>query len=295
MWDESYIAVDWGTTNRRAWLLNPAGHVINSMEDSLGLMSIAPDGFDDAVAQIRNTLGAHPMLLAGMVGSDRGWRKAGYVTCPANASDLARDILWIEPMHTGIVPGVCQIACHADVMRGEEVQIFGAQLLTGLSGPASLCLPGTHTKWVQFDGGRINNFHTAMTGEIFQLLKTKSILAPQMEDDVVDGPAFQAGLNAANNDRGLLSNLFNVRASHLLNQSPAADASYASGLLIGSDVRAALEQSGPGTTLTLIGRRDLCDLYASALNAFGETCHIIDGADAFRAGITHIIQSFKAG
>lgn len=293
MWDENYIAVDWGTTNRRAWLLNRDGHVVDSLEDSLGLMSIAPDGFDDAVAQIRNTLGAHPMLLAGMVGSDRGWRKAGYVTCPANASDLARDILWIEPMHTGIVPGVCQIAGHADVMRGEEVQIFGAQLLSGFSGAASLCLPGTHTKWVQCDDGKINKFHTAMTGEIFQLLKTKSILAPQMEGNVVDGPAFQAGLNAANNDRGLLSNLFNVRASHLLNQSPVADASYASGLLIGSDVRAALKQSIPGTPVTLIGRRDLCDLYASALNAFGEKCHIIDGADAFRAGITHIIQSFK--
>lgn len=293
MWDENYIAVDWGTTNRRAWLVNRDGYVVDSLEDSLGLMSIAPDGFDDAVAQIRNTLGAHPMLLAGMVGSDRGWRKAGYVTCPANASDLARDILWIEPMHTGIVPGVCQIAGHADVMRGEEVQIFGAQLLSGFSGAASLCLPGTHTKWVQCDDGKINKFHTAMTGEIFQLLKTKSILAPQMEGNVVDGPAFQAGLNAANNDRGLLSNLFNVRASHLLNQSPAADASYASGLLIGSDVRAAMKQSIPGTAVTLIGRRDLCDLYASALNAFGETCHIIDGADAFRAGITHIIQSFK--
>lgn len=293
MWDENYIAVDWGTTNRRAWLLNRDGHVVDSLEDSLGLMSIAPDGFDDAVAQIRNTLGAHPMLLAGMVGSDRGWRKAGYVTCPANASDLARDILWTEPMHTGIVPGVCQIAGHADVMRGEEVQIFGAQLLSGFSGAASLCLPGTHTKWVQCDDGKINKFHTAMTGEIFQLLKTKSILAPQMEGNVVDGPAFQAGLNAANNDRGLLSNLFNVRASHLLNQSPVADASYASGLLIGSDVRAALKQSIPGTAVTLIGRRDLCDLYASALNAFGEKCHIIDGADAFRAGITHIIQSFK--
>lgn len=295
MWDENYIAVDWGTTNRRAWLLNTAGHVIDSFEDSLGLMSIAPDGFENAVAQIRDTLGAHPMLLAGMVGSDRGWRKAGYVTCPANASDVASDILWIEPMHTGIVPGVCQIIGYADVMRGEEVQIFGAQSISDLSANAFLCLPGTHTKWVQLDDGRISNFHTAMTGEIFHLLKTESILAPQMEGDVIDGPAFQAGLNAATNDRGLLSNLFNIRASHLLHQLPAADASYASGLLIGSDVRAALKQSIPGTPIILIGRRDLCDLYASAINAFGERCHIVDGAEAFRAGMTNIIQSFKTG
>lgn len=292
MWHAEYIAVDWGTTNRRAWRMDCNAQVIAEFADDLGLMAVPTDGFDSAAAEIRRHLGDHPMLLAGMVGSDKGWRHAGYVPCPADAKSLAASVLWIEPNRTGIIPGVCQTDGHADVMRGEEVQVFGAQSIATLSPDAVICHPGTHSKWIQMRDGKISRFHTAMTGEIFNLLKTQSILADQMAGEVSTNAAFKAGLQDARNGVSLLSGLFAVRARHLLQSLPVADASYASGLLIGSDVAAALKQMNIGTHITLIGRPDLTKLYASAIAAEGFTSAHIDGGQAFRAGIGSIIRNF---
>ncbi|MFN3621060.1 2-dehydro-3-deoxygalactonokinase [Sphingorhabdus sp.] len=290
MWHAKYIAVDWGTTNRRAWLIDSSGSVESEFKDHLGLMSVPKGGFDSAAADIRKQLGDYPMLLAGMVGSDRGWRQAGYVPCPADAALLAASILWVEPMRTGIIPGVCQTEGHADVMRGEEVQVLGAQAIASLSPNAIICHPGTHCKWIHLQNGRISRFQTAMTGEIFDLLKTHSILAAQMSDDVMYNASFQQGLKDARDGAPLLNALFAVRARYLLQAAPPADASYASGLLIGNDVMAGLMQAASGSHVTLIGRPDLCHLYARAIAASGCTSSFVDGGAAFRAGIDSIIR-----
>lgn len=295
MWQENYIAVDWGTTNRRAWRIDAKGDVADEFADQLGLMAVPPGGFESAAADIRKHLGDIPMLLAGMVGSDKGWHQAGYVPCPADAKSLAAGILWIEPMRTGIIPGVCQTAGHADVMRGEEVQVLGAQAIASLSPDALICHPGTHSKWIQLRHGRIDHFQTAMTGEIFSLLKSHSILAAQMDGEVADNTAFQAGLKDAHNGVSLLNALFAVRARFLLQALPLADASYASGLLIGTDVKAGLATTQAGDVISLIGRPDLCQLYGSAIKAAGFASNFVDGSEAFRAGIRSIIRQFNTG
>lgn len=295
MWHANYIAVDWGTTNRRAWLIGSNGEVESEFHDHLGLKSVPQGGFDSAAADIRRQLGDHPMLLAGMVGSDKGWRPAGYVPCPADARSLAASILWVEPMRTGIIPGVCQTEGHADVMRGEEVQVLGAQAITQLSPDAIICHPGTHSKWIHLKNARIGNFQTAMTGEIFDLLKTHSILAAQLGDDVNDNASFQEGLKDARDGVPLLNALFAVRARYLLQALPPADASYASGLLIGNDVMSGLTHAASGSHVTLIGRPDLCHLYARAIAASGCTSSFVDGGAAFRAGIGSIIRQMVTG
>lgn len=292
MWHANYIAVDWGTTNRRAWLIGNDGKVVNQFNDQLGLMSVPVGGFDVAAEDIRRQLGDHPMLLAGMVGSDKGWRQAGYVPCPADAKSLAACVLWIEQERTGIIPGVCQTEGHADVMRGEEVQVLGAQAIAGLSPDALICHPGTHSKWIQLRHGQMAGFQTAMTGEIFNLVSKQSILAAQMDGEVTDNISFQDGLKDARDGVPLLSALFAVRARYLLQALPLADASYVSGLLIGSDVHAGLRQAPTGAHITLIGRPDLCNLYASAIAAFGYSSSFVDGGAAFRAGIGSIIRHF---
>ena len=88
-WRNGFIAVDWGTTNRRAYRLDTAGGCESEFEDDQGILSIAPGGFPDAIAEIRRSLGDLPLLLAGMVGSNRGWVEAPYVPCPAGLDDLA--------------------------------------------------------------------------------------------------------------------------------------------------------------------------------------------------------------
>jgi 2-dehydro-3-deoxygalactonokinase len=291
-WQDGYIAVDWGTTNRRAWWIAAGGEIADSFEDDLGLLAVPEGGFPGAAATIRERLGDHPMLLAGMVGSNRGWRQAPYVPCPAGADALARQIAWVEPGRTGIVPGVCQAGeAGADVMRGEEVQVLGAVAL-GLARPDGLiCHPGTHAKWIRLAGGRIAQFRTMMTGEVFNLLRTHSILAPQLQGLVTPDEGFLVGVAAAFAGEDMLSGLFGIRARYLLDESVGEPASFASGLLIGSDVRAALVgDTASARAIVLIGRPDLCALYQAALAARDVSSSRIDGAEAFLAGIRRITE-----
>src|SRR5690348_11242933 len=125
-WAEGFIAVDWGTTNRRAYRLDASGKCVGEFEDGKGILAVGEGGFAAAVAEIRERLGDHPLLLAGMVGSNRGWQEAPYVPCPAGIDEIAKAVVW-PGEREAIVPGVCYHKNgRADVMRGEEVQLLGA-------------------------------------------------------------------------------------------------------------------------------------------------------------------------
>lgn len=288
-WREGHIAVDWGTTNRRAYAVDSEGCVTGRLEDARGLMAVGTGGFETAAAEIVAALGDRPMLLAGMVGSNRGWREARYVACPADADALVRGILWIERDRVGIVPGVCQRGdAGADVMRGEEVQALGA-VAASLAPPDGLiCHPGTHAKWIAMESGRIARFRTMMTGELFALLRGHSILADQLQGEVAASDSFAAGADDALQGGEILSSLFGIRARHLLGGG-RADAGYASGLLIGSDVRAGLKLNDEGL-VSLVGAPELCTLYSSAVMQAGREARVIDGEAAFLAGIHRITE-----
>jgi 2-dehydro-3-deoxygalactonokinase len=285
-WTQGYIAVDWGTTNRRAYAVKADGKVSGEFEDDRGLKSIPAGGFPAAAAEITARLGDRPMLLAGMVGSNKGWREAPYVPCPAGAADLAANLLWIEPGRIAIVPGVSQAgSAGADVMRGEEVQLLGAVASGLVGGEGLVCHPGTHAKWVLMEEGRIARFRTMMTGELFSMLSRHSILADQLKGEVAADGEFIAGARAGLAGTDLLASLFGIRARYLLGESDGDEASYGSGLLIGSDVRTGLGLAVSDAPVALIGRPDLCSLYAAALNEAGRETREADGATAFLAGI----------
>ena len=185
LWKQGFIAADWGTTNRRAYLIDAFGKCIDEFEDDKGILSVQSGGFPDAVRGIRDRLGDHPLLLAGMVGSNRGWIEVPYVRCPAGLADLALALVWPDEGRTAIVPGVSFAdADEADVMRGEEVQLLGAHTAGMVPADALVCHPGTHNKWARLVGGRIERFTTVMTGELFNLLRDRSILA-----DLLSGTA----------------------------------------------------------------------------------------------------------
>jgi 2-dehydro-3-deoxygalactonokinase len=225
-----------------------------------------------------------------MIGSDRGWRNVPYVPCPADAGALAAGVAWIDA-RTGIVPGVCQNDARApEVMRGEEVQIVGALADGTIPRDALVCCPGTHAKWAEIEAGRIARFATWMTGEVFALLTRHSILAPLLTGKAASGEDFAAGV-AASADGDALGDLFALRAGALLGCPRGEGASYASGLLIGAEVRAALMRFGDAAP-RLVGRPDLCALYAAALGQVRwealSLTHVIDGEAAFRGGIRAI-------
>jgi 2-dehydro-3-deoxygalactonokinase len=281
-WQEGYIAVDWGTTNRRAYRIEH-GQCRDNFADEMGVLAVPRDGFAAAASDIRKQLGDLPMLMGGMVGSDRGWRQAPYVECPAGVADLAKSVLWIDE-RTGIVPGVCQRGPSADVMRGEEIQLVGAVAAGTVPPDGLVCHPGTHAKWAKMDAGRIARFSTVMTGEVFALLRKHSILAADLEGDVSPGPEFDAGVAEGMTGEPPLAVLFRIRARRLLEGGSADTVSRASGILIGSEVAAAL-RSFPEKPVSVIGRPDLCQLYARALSIAGRDCSTVAGPVAFQSGM----------
>jgi 2-dehydro-3-deoxygalactonokinase len=293
-WKEGFIAADWGTTNRRAYLIDGAGDLTGEMEDESGVLAVAPGEFPAAVESLRAKFGDRPLLLAGMVGSNRGWVEVPYVPAPAGLADIAAGLCWVEPERTAIVPGIaCTIGGTADVMRGEEVQLLGAHA-AGLVGPDALvCHPGTHNKWVRLEEGRIGPFRTVMTGELFNLLREHSILADLLAAPVKIGAAFEAGARHGIANDDLTAELFSVRARCLLGKADRADAaSYASGLLIGSDVRIGLSSAPPGE-VAVLGRPELTRLFAAALAVAGREAKEIDGEQAFLAGARRIVEAME--
>lgn len=294
-WQDGYIAVDWGTSNRRAYRIDAGGALLASHADDRGVTDVPPGEFAAATAELRARLGDLPLLMAGMIGSSRGWREAPYVPCPADAPALAAATLWIEPGRTAIIPGVCQqVAAGPDVMRGEEVQVIGA-VAAGLMPPdAIVCHPGTHAKWIRMAGGAIAGFRTMMTGELFALLSQHSILADQLDETVTPDVAFLAGVDDGLAGAPLLSALFRIRAGALLGAGPPAGAARASGLLIGSDIREGLALFGSdAATIMLVGQPALTALYGAAIGRAGWPSLAIDGAAAFVAGVRTIAAQLR--
>jgi 2-dehydro-3-deoxygalactonokinase len=288
-WAEGFIAVDWGTTNRRAYRLDAEGNCVAEFEDDKGILSVPRGGFGDAVEEVRKRLGNWPLLLAGMVGSNRGWVEAPYVSCPAGLEELTASLVWPEDGLTAILPGV-SFTAEADVMRGEEAQLLGAYAGRLIPADALVCHPGTHNKWTRLRGGRIERFRTVMTGELFNLLREHSILADLLGGTAEPGRAFASGVRCGLSDACLTSELFKIRARVLLGQADPADApSFGSGLLIGSDVRAGLREGDDGEIIVM-GRPELTQLYSEAVRIAGRRSREVDGEQAFLAGAKRIAE-----
>lgn len=284
---QSFIAVDWGTTNRRIFDIDGAA-VTPLAEDDRGILNCTD--FAGEVAALRAR--GRPLLLAGMIGSNRGWVEVPYVRAPAGLAEIAAAVHWVEP-GIGIVPGVSfEDGTAADVMRGEEVQLLGA-LALGEIGDGLAAHPGTHGKWAEIEDGRIARFRTVMTGDLFAALKAKSILSDLLAHEAVTGAAFDAGVDHGLASGDLTAELFSVRARVLLGLGAKEDAaSYVSGLLIGNEVRIGLGRRRE-PIVPVIGTAALAERFAVALDRAGRTARIVDGEDAFVAGMIAIMGATR--
>lgn len=285
------LALDWGTSRLRAFLMQD-GAVIDERQSAHGIQHLpAPGltGFEHALAEIAGDWLQRwpqlPIVASGMVGSAQGWREAPYVRCPAALQDLAAHGVSVDSGFGRailIAPGVLfdvneqapACAPFPDVMRGEEIQIAGAlQRNPQWADRACIILPGTHSKWVWIENGRITRFATYLTGELFAVLSTHSILGRLMTAAAPeqDAAAFAMGLAAARSSRpGDLSHqLFATRTLGLTGRLPPSSlADFLSGLLIGHELRSGLAQlEDAAQPLLMIGTPELCQRYASALSA----------------------------
>lgn len=290
-----FVAVDWGTSSLRGALLDAGGNVLATQADARGILNVPAGGFDAVFAALfgewMQSDDTH-CLISGMAGSQQGWVEAPYCACPAGLDEVAAKVIAIR---TGdahdivIVPGLRdEHAGVPDVMRGEEVQIFGAMALTGLH-DGLFVLPGTHNKWARVERGHVTGFRTFMTGEFYALLSRQSILARTLDADApLDEPAFLAGVRQADNGHGLLHNAFGARTLALFSRMPKAGlASYLSGLLIGEELRS--QPLHHTAEVVLIGAPALTERYALALDASGTKTRSL-GAEATWAGLYALAQ-----
>lgn len=286
-----WIAVDWGTTNLRAFAMKDGAAIAEAVSED-GMGKLTRDGFEPALIRlIAPWLSAQaktPVIACGMVGSRQGWHEAPYRTTPCLPLDPTALVLvpTTDPRITmHIVPGLRQNK-PADVMRGEETQIAGALALTpGFDGV--FCLPGTHSKWVHVSAGEVVSFQTFMTGEMFALLSTQSVLRHGMSGAGWDDAAFDQGLSdALSRPERIAANLFSLRAEGLLTGLAAPQArARLSGLLIGIELAAA-KPYWLGQPIAIIGADALSATYARALTAQGNTPAIIPAADTVLAGLS---------
>ena len=288
------LAVDWGTSSLRGALLDPLGQVVEECVFPRGILTVPPDGFPGVFETcFGDWTKAEDILclIAGMAGSQQGWMQAPYCPCPAGFDEIASQLTWIQPGRIAIVPGLrCENNGMPDVMRGEEIQVFGALQLLAIQ-DALLVLPGTHSKWVNVQAGTIRNFSTFMTGEFYALLRQHSILARTLpeNDGAIDQDAFDRGVALALGGGSLLQTVFSVRTLSLFEAMPgAALPSYLSGLVIGEELRA--QQLTTGTSVILIGSDALTHRYERALAQRAVTVQRV-GAEATWRGLWALAQT----
>ncbi|GAB3764078.1 2-dehydro-3-deoxygalactonokinase [Ramlibacter monticola] len=266
------VAVDWGTSSLRVARIDGEGAVVEERRSPRGILGVPAGAFP---AVLRESCGdwldlpGALCLISGMAGSRQGWQEAPYCPCPAGFDELARALAWIAPGKIALVPGLSvDFLGTPDVLRGEEVQVFGAMDLLQLR-DGVFVLPGTHCKWVRVAEGRVLNFATFMSGEVYGLLRQHSILARSLpaEDGALDEAAFLRGVRHAQQARSILHGAFSTRTLALFDRLPQpALPSYLSGLVIGDELRT---HALHGLDVVLIGSPALTERYALALRGLG--------------------------
>ncbi len=286
-------AVDWGTSSFRLWLLDADGHLLAERRSADGMSACVPDKFESVLeghlAAVKAPPGL-PVVICGMAGSRQGWIEVPYCSTPVALSDIAPRAARVpvagRDIH--IVPGIAQRnAERPDVMRGEETQLIGA--VSSARANATVCMPGSHSKWVTVMGGTVQSFRTFMTGELYAAIRNHTILrhAGKGGDDAFDAAAFERGVRSALTEpQALTALLFGVRAGELLGYSgPLQAPSLISGLVIGTEIAAATQNLSAAESVSLVCSGTLADRYAAALAIAGRESATIDADTAVRAGL----------
>ncbi|MGW8392484.1 2-dehydro-3-deoxygalactonokinase [Pseudoduganella sp. HUAS MS19] len=291
------LGVDWGTSNRRAYVIGAQGSCLRKHEDALGALA-AQGHFAEALQGLRQQLDLDalvPVVMSGMVGSAQGWQEVAYLD---SSVPLARLPETLVPVGGApgcfIVPGYCYREHGSiDVMRGEEAQLLGAHLLQ--HGDGCYVLPGTHSKWVEVADGTIVRLTTFITGELYAALRASGTLAALMAEGHADADALRAGANRAQSAEALSHTLFEARARVVAGESSAGETrSYVSGLLIGTEFaarREAAPNAGSLPVLRLIASHELTAPYREVAQMLGYATELIDPDQAYCAALARFMET----
>jgi len=275
------IAIDWGSSSFRAYLMAPNGEILDEVASGDGIGSVAAGAYPATLKRlIGRWLEAHPslpVLASGMVGSRHGWREAAYVKCPAGPREVATQLTPVEAdgrrVHLAAGLSYVDEAAQPDVMRGEETEIFGV----ADSGARLIVLPGSHSKWAKVNGDRVVAFKTFVTGELFAALRDHTVAGAFAKAAPAESPgeAFALGVRrgaaavACEGKSGVIGLLFGARSLPLTGGLAEDDAGeYLSGLLIGAEIGEA-RRFFPGEEPHVAGAEALVARYLAAFEALG--------------------------
>jgi 2-dehydro-3-deoxygalactonokinase len=293
--DAAYVAVDWGTSSFRLWLIGRDETILAERRSGEGMTTAARTGFAAVLQSHLAAISAPedlPVLICGMAGAKQGWVEAGYLDTPAALSAIPAAAVRVPGVAADIriLPGLAQRDTAApDVMRGEETQLLGAAAELG-NGDHLVCMPGTHSKWVRLSAGKVEGFSTFMTGELFDAIAKNTILSHAVADAgaiAPDNAAFRAAVTRMVANPALAtSQMFSVRAGSLIaGLSPDDAKARLSGTLIGLEIAGALSLAAKNTPVTLVASGSLGMLYEQALAAAGLAPTVIDADAAVRHGL----------
>ena len=271
------VAVDWGSSRFRAYLLDENGNLLDRAENNQGIFCHNQGGYEETLyntcSQWLQQEPRIPILMAGMIGSRDGWVETEYLPCPVSIRSLGDNIMQVTDIHSHpvyIVPGISVFSSSTlpEVIRGEETQIFG---ILNQSADKNLlaCVPGTHSKWIRVENNQIIRFSTFMTGEVFATVRHCGSISSLLDECDFDKNSFLEGICVSQSDGGLLHHLFSIRARSLSRQNGLKlNTSYLSGLLIGAEIKSALELYPEVTDIVVIGTDTLIHDYGLAFSAF---------------------------
>lgn len=287
------IALDWGTTRARAFLISETGEVMQRRLADQGIQSVPaggyPAAFEALAGDLRRTAPEAAIVLAGMVGSRNGWVEAPYVACPASPEEIAAAGIAVDlaaDTRATILPGLSCDDGAFDVMRGEETLVVGLGLADGLA-----CLPGTHSKWAEIRGGRITRFASFMTGEVYGLLRNQSILARLAEEPAGEDASSGAarGRAAAGRPGGLLNAAFGARTEVLAGRMRGGEVGpFLSSLLVAQEIAGAQALFGATSRIHLVADGILAESYGAALAAAGIETTVTTPEAAFVSGVRRL-------
>lgn len=299
-----FIAIDWGSSNFRAYAVDKEGNVRQRTKAHQGVLRIKDGNFAGILKRLLgkwfNKYPGIPLLMLGMIGSEHGWQDVEYTEAPINAEGLAR---YVEKIYNHrfdrdiyVIPGVKAFRDNHvsfDEVRGEEVQVFGAleQQPTATDEHHYICCPGSHSKWVDTHNDSICNIHTFMTGELFSLLSRNSVLATYMEASFTDPEAFKQGLRLSEKQDALLADLYTVHTEGMAEQIGRTSlSSYLSGILIGHEIKSAKKIFSEMKTLTLVGAPWLMEMYQQACQFYQLDASLMKSDHALVAGLVEIYR-----
>ncbi|MBJ7539050.1 2-dehydro-3-deoxygalactonokinase [Marinomonas transparens] len=306
----SFIAVDWGTTNLRAFLMDQQGQIQAQRDSHLGMLKLASGEFEAVLSELlADWLTPDlPIYMAGMVGSRGGWQEVPYQQCPIQLDSLAEHLFWLTtslPNPVAIVPGLQGVGMsgYADVMRGEETQLLGIMDWLASQGREQetplCCMPGTHCKWVKIIHGSVAQFSTCITGELFAQLNDDSSLVKDLpQAKVLNEDAFHKGLLASQQAGGVLHHLFSARSRFVCGELGAEEVrDYLSGVVIGHDVNdILLSQSvvDKNTPILIVGSQALSARYALALSFCDLQSEFLEASEASIRGLKRLASRQNA-